>query len=306
MRTPAAPTIGIRPGSYQSKKQIQMTDWKPNIFEFLDYRAYLQAYYDAAKENLPAFSYRYFARRAGLSSPSFLRHVMRGERNIGNTAENFARALELNEEETRFFTLLVEFDQAESEREANQAYEKLAASRRFRSARRIDHAMFDYLSHWYYPVIREMVAREDFREDAAWIASQLMPSIEPEQAEEALDVLLELGLLVRDEDGGLHRGESSVTTGHEVRSLAIANYHRQMLGRAGESIELIPREYRDLGAMTVCISPATIRELKKRVHEFRELLFEICERDESQEVVFQINTQLFPLSKLPSDLDGHE
>ncbi len=283
-----------------------MTEWKPNIFEFLDYRAYLRAYYKAAKENVSAFSYRYFARRAGLSSPSFLRHVMRGERNIGTTTKNFTDALELNEEETQFFILLVDFDQAETEREADQAFEKLAANRRFRNARRLSQAMFEYLSHWYYPAIREMVARVDFQEDSAWIASQLMPSIKPEEAEVAISTLLDLGLVERSDDGRLRRGESSVTTGHEVRSLAIANYHRQMLERAGESIELIPREYRDLGAMTVCISPATIREVKQRVHTFRELLFEICESDDSPQVVFQINTQIFPLSALPEEDVGDE
>jgi uncharacterized protein (TIGR02147 family) len=283
-----------------------MSDWKPNIFDFLDYRAFLRAYYEAAKANTSAFSYRYFARKAGLSSPSFLRHVMRGERNIGDTVENFAKALELNAEETQFFRLLIDFDQAETDRERNRAFEKLAASRRFRTARRIDQAMFDYLSHWYYPAIREMVARPDFDEEPAWIAGQLTPRIEPEQAETALEVLLDLGLVVRDDSGTLVRGEASVTTEHEVRSLAIANYHRQMLERAGESIELIPREYRDLAAMTVCISPETIGELKERVHAFRELVFELCDSDEEPQVVFQINTQLFPLSSLPDDVSGDD
>lgn len=283
-----------------------MEDWKPNIFEFLDYRAYLEAYYEAAKEHVPAFSYRYFARRAGLSSPSFLRHVIRGERNIGTTAKNFARALELDDEERRFFFMLVDFGQAETEREANQAFEKLAASQRFRKARRIDRGMFQYLSHWYYPAIREMVARPDFQEDPAWIAQQLMPAIDAEQAGEALETLEDLELIDRDEQGRLRRHDISVTTGHEVRSLAIANYHRQMLERAGESIELIPRQYRDLGAMTVCISKSTIGELKERVHAFRELLLEICDRDEAHEVVFQINTQLFPLSVLPETIDGDD
>ncbi|QDG49450.1 TIGR02147 family protein [Persicimonas caeni] len=283
-----------------------MSDWKPNIFDFLDYRAFLRAYYEAAKANTSAFSYRYFARKAGLSSPSFLRHVMRGERNIGDTVENFAKALELNAEETQFFRLLIDFDQAETDRERNRAFEKLAASRRFRTARRIDQAMFDYLSHWYYPAIREMVARPDFDEDPAWIAGQLTPNIEPEQAETALEVLLDLGLVVREDSGTLVRGEASVTTEHEVRSLAIANYHRQMLERAGESIEIIPREYRDLAAMTVCISPETIGELKERVHAFRELVFELCDSDEEPQVVFQINTQLFPLSSLPDDVSGDD
>jgi uncharacterized protein (TIGR02147 family) len=278
------------------------TDWKPNIFEFLDYRAYLRAYYEAAKANMPAFSYRYFARKAQLSSPSFLRHVMRGERNIGNTIEQFSRGLGLDDEEAAFFELLVEFEQAESSGERNQAFEELAANRRFRSARRIDRGMFEYLSHWYYPAIREMIARPDFREDATWIANQLVPTISHEQAGEALEVLLELELVRRDNHGRLQRGEPSLTTEHEVRSLAIANYHRQMLERAGDSIENVPRDFRDLGAMTVCISPRTITELKARVHAFRELLFELCESDTDPQVVFQINTQLFPLSVLPDDI----
>lgn len=42
--------------------------WKPDIFEFLDYRAFLGAYYEAAKANQPQFSYRYFSRRAGFAS----------------------------------------------------------------------------------------------------------------------------------------------------------------------------------------------------------------------------------------------
>lgn len=280
-----------------------MTDWTPDIFGYLDYRAFLRDYYAAGKEHSASFSYRYFARKAGLSSPSFLRHVMRGERNLGDTVDNFTKAIGFDDEEAEFFRLLVDFNQAETDAEKNRAFEKVAASRRFRNARRIDRGMFEYLSHWYYPAIREMAARPDFREDPAWIADQLMPRISEDEAAAALDDLLDLGLLERDDDGRIVRGDPSLTTEHEVRSLAIANYHRQMLERAGESIETVPREARDLAAMTVCISRESITELKRRVHEFREILFEYCDRDKDPEVVFQINTQLFPLSQLPDAED---
>lgn len=276
-----------------------MTNWKPDIHAYVDYREYLGDYYDAAKANLPAFSYRYFARRAGISSPSFLRHVIRGERNLGDAADQFADALELDDEERRFFKLLVDFNQAETREEKNEAFEKVAASRRFRAARRLDQGMFAYLSYWYYPAIREMIARPDFEESPEWIAGQLTPSIAPAQAEEALETLLDLGLVVRDSDGRLSRGESSVATQHEVRSLAIANYHRQMLERAGASIELVARQWRDLGAMTACVSVENITELKRRIHEFRELVFELCEAEQPREVVIQFNSQLFPLSSIP-------
>ncbi len=278
-------------------------EWKPDIFEYVDYRAYLRAYYDAAKQHSSVFSYRYFARRAGVSSPSFLRHVMRGERNIGNTAGQFARALELSAEETEFFKLLVEFDQGENAEQKNVAFEKIAASRGFRTARHIDRDMFQYLSHWYYPAIREMVARPDFDEDPVWIGSQLQPPVSVPEVQEALEVLLGLGLVERKR-GKLVRGEASVSTGHEVRSLAIGNYHRQMLQRASESIELFSSEHRDLGAMTTCISHATLLDIKSRIHEFRELVFALCEQDEVHEVVVQFNTQLFPLTRIPEAEDA--
>ncbi len=278
--------------------------WTPDIYEFLDYREYLGAYYEAAKENVPAFSYRYFSRRAGYSSPNYLKLVMDGERNLTEkSTHQMIKGLGLEGEEARFFRALVNFNQATSAREKNEYFEEVSASRRFRSARRIDRSMFEYLSCWYYPAIREMAARDDFRDDPAWIGRQLFPRVPAKKVREALDLLLELGLLERDEDGAIVRGEPALTTGHEVRSLAIGNYHRQMLERAAESIDTVPREMRDVSGMTVCIDAATVAEIKGRIHTFREQLMEICERetDEDKSLLYQICFQLFPLSRWESE-----
>lgn len=280
-----------------------MDAWAPNIYEYIDYRAFLGDYYVAAKSNNSAFSYRYFARKAGYSSPNFLKLVIDGKRNLSpDSIDRFSIALRLNRSEKRFFADLVAFDQAETPRDRNRAFERVAASRRFRSARRLDNGFFEYLSNWYYPVIREMTARADFEEDPAWIAAELYPPIKPAEAARALELLLELGLVVRDEDGVLTRGEPSLTTGHEVRSLAIGNYHRQMLERAADSIEIVKRERRDISATTVCISMELVPELKQRIHGFREVINDLCDRDPSPDTVYQLNIQLFPLT----DPDGPE
>jgi len=126
--------------------------WAPDIFSYLDYRAYLNDYYVAAKQNTRAFSYRYFARRAGYSSPNMLKRVIDGERNLtGESVQRFADALKLSPAEQRFFDHLVSFNQADTAEEKNQAFEAIAASRRFRAARQIDHHFFLYLSRWYIP-----------------------------------------------------------------------------------------------------------------------------------------------------------
>ncbi len=274
-----------------------------NVFEFLDYRAFLRAYYAAEKARKPAFSHRFFSRLAGLKSPNFLKLVMDGERNLGpETVPKFSHAMGLSGEAATFFADLVTFTQADSVADKNRAFERISASRRFRSARRIEGDLFKYLSHWYYPAIRELAARVDFQENPKWIAAQLVPKISVPDATSALNLLLSLGLLVRDIDTGkIMRGEPTLTTEHQSLSLATINFHRQMLERASASIENTPRERRDLAALTVCVGPATAALVKERIHRFREEMTQLCDADTSGTMVYQLNVQWFPLSVAPGE-----
>ena len=277
-----------------------------NVFEFLDYRAFLRAFYAAEKLRKPAFSHRYFSRQAGLKSPNFLKLVMDGERNLGNeTVPKFVQAIGLTGEAAQFFSDLVMFNQADTVAEKNRAFERISASRRFRSAKRIEGDLFRYLSHWYYPAIRELAARPDFNEAPKWIATHLRPKISETDAKSALNLLLSLGLLVRDEQTGkIVRGEPTLTTDHQtVRSLAVTNFHRQMLERASDSIESVKAIHRDLAALTVCVSPETSAVVKERIHRFREELTQICDADTKGTVVYQLNVQWFPLSAVPGEED---
>ncbi len=279
-----------------------------NPFEFLDYRAYLRAHYHAEKERRPAFSHRFFSRQAGLKSPNFLKLVMDGERNLGpETVPKFIKALGLVGEAAAFFADLVAFNQADTVAEKNRAFERISASRRFRMAKRIDGDLFRYLSYWYYPAIRELAARSDFQESPKWIASQLRPKVTPAEAGAALNLLLSLGLLVRDGGTGrIVRGEPTLTTDHQVRSLGARNFHRQMLERASDSIETVKAVHRDLAALTVCVSTETAAVVKDRIHKFREELTQICDADagSSGAVVYQLNIQWFPLSAIPGEEGG--
>jgi uncharacterized protein (TIGR02147 family) len=270
----------------------------PAVFDFLDYRAYLRGYYEAHKRTRAGFSFRTFSKRAGLRSPNFFKLVMDGDRNVGaETVPKFADALGLKGSEREFFADLVAFDQAADSAEKNRAFERIAASRRFRTARRIDGMLLTYLSHWYNPVIRELAARADFQEDPKWIAKRLRPTISPSQAAQSLELLQSLGLLQRDAASGRWvRGEPTLTTEHEVSAIGTANFHKQMLQRAAESIDDIPAKLRDLAALTVCVSAKTAAQVKERIHQFREALTELCDAEPEGTTVYQLNVQWFPLS----------
>lgn len=275
------------------------------VYDYLDYRAYLRAYYEAAKRTRRSFSFRAFSKLAGLRSPNFLKLVMEGERNLGSdSVTRFSTALGHDGAEAEFFADLVAFGQASSLADKNRAFERLAASRRFRAARRIDGDLLAYLSHWYHPAIRELAAREDFRDDPRWVAARIRPRISAAEASESLKLLLSLGLLVKDEASGLiSRGEPTLTTEHEVKRMGAAAFHRQMIERAAESIETVPARERDLAALTVCVSPETAAEVKRRIHQFRESLAELCDADQNAQLVYQLNVQWFPLSLAPKEED---
>ena len=296
--------LGRMAAARQAPKKTR--DVGVSVYDFLDHRAYLAAYYQAAKRTKPSFSFRMFSKLAGLRSPNFLKLVIDGERNLGaDSVGRFAQALGLEGADAEFFADLVAFGQAQTLAEKNRAFEGIASSRRFRAARRIDGELFAYLSHWYNPAIRELAARDDFSEDPRWIATQLRPRITPTEAAEAMKLLLSLGLLVRDEKTGRPvRGEPTLTTEHEVRSLGAAAFHRQMLERAAQSIESVPRELRDLAALTVCVSPETVALVKQRIHQFRESLTELCDADAQGNTVYQLNVQWFPLSVAPESQGG--
>jgi uncharacterized protein (TIGR02147 family) len=269
-----------------------------DVFAYLDFRAFLRDYYEDRKRAGRGFSYRNFSRRAGLKSPNYLKLVIDGERNLSpDMAERFAEACGLKHDEVRYFVDLVAFGQASSLTERNQHYARLTGFQRYRNAHKLDLAHAAYYSAWYMPAIRELAARTDFRDDPAWIARQLSPPIATSEAARALDTLLELGLLVRETDGTIRQTDALLSTGPETRGLHIASYHRMMMHRAMESIDLIAPQHRDISSLTLCLGAEGLRAFKERIQRFRKELLELSALETDPEQVVQINFQLFPLTK---------
>ena len=277
-----------------------------HVFAYLDYREFLRDLYARKKATDRGFSHRAFSKRAGLRSTNYLHLVMQGKRNLSpEMAVSFARGCGLVENEATYFCELVTFTQANTTDERNQAYDRLARHRQFRSVHQLGVAQAAYHSSWYMPAIRELAQREDFRgEDPAWIARTLEPAISPLEARSALATLLELGLLAKDESGRIRQADELVTTGPGPLGHHVVNYHRAMLARASEAIDRIPREEREISSVTLCVSHDTLLRLKARIREFRRELLQLAELEGEPERVVQINFQLFPLSKKEDPKDA--
>jgi len=269
----------------------------PDVFAHDDYRAYLRAYYACKKAQGRGFSLRVFSRKAGLTSSNYLKLVMDGDRNLSaEMAERFAAACGLEGAQADYFAALVALGQAKSHKERERAYQQLKAFRRFRKVHPLDGMYEAYHAHWYIPAIRELAVRGDFREDPKWIASTLMPAISARQASRALSVLCKLGLLVKDDSGKLQQAHALVETPDRPLGHHVVRFHRAMMERAAEALDLVPREQREIASLTLCLSPARLRSLKARLSRLRSDLLHEYTADRDATRVVQLNFQLFPLS----------
>jgi uncharacterized protein (TIGR02147 family) len=268
----------------------------PDIFSALDYRKWLGDWFEWKKTSNPRYSHRLFARKAGQSSPSTLIQIIDGSRNLSELARaGFIKALDLDEEEARFFDRLVTVDQGATPRIRSKALEEVLATQRFRDARPLEGDLAQVLARWHYAAIYELASCGDFEEDPSWIASTIRPPISPEQATEALELLERVGMLLRDESGRLRPHAPRLEALSGLQGLVMNRYQAAMLKLAHDAVYDVREEERLIMGFTTAIDSEKLPELKQRVQQFMGELFGHCSSEKADRVV-QLSLAFFPLS----------
>lgn len=272
---------------------------KPDLFAYLDYRAFLADAFRVRQAADSKLSYRSFAKAAGYSSPNLLQLILAGKRDLGPAhIPGTVKALRLNRQEADFFASLVGFGQAEDFEEKIFHYQRMMRSRRYGASKAVEKGQFRYFEAWYHPAVRELLVHREFDGDPAWIAGRVVPPITPAQAKGSIALMESLGLVRRDPaTGRWAHAEAAIATPAEVGSLAAGNYHRAVLRLAAASIEAFGPAERDLRAVTLGVPRSAIPALKRRMEEFWRDLVALGNGGGDVEEVVQVSLQLFPLSR---------
>lgn len=273
---------------------------RPVLFQYDDFRVYLRDWFAWMKSVKSGFSHRVFSRLTGFKAPNQLLLVIQGKRNVAlNTVGKYFTALKLKQSERKYFELLVKFNQADDMVAKNEYFRELSTFW-LKKGSLLEPKQQKYLSNWYYAAIREMVNLKDFKEDGYWIARRLGGLVTPPQARRAFEVLLELGLLKRNEQGKLVQDSHYVTTGDEIESVGAYLYHDQMIKLARESLRTKPSSERNLTALTFTMRKADYESVVAEIHEFRKKLVSLLQNRPSSagdEILYQLNIHLFPMTK---------
>jgi len=269
-----------------------------SIYGYTDYRAYLKDFYEFKKDSARGYSYRSFSKAAGFSSPNFLKLVIDGKRNISNEAiDKFIKGLRLNPQMGKYFRSLVKMNQSKADKEKLEYFEELKGLTPHAKKRQLNVDEFQYLSHWLYPVLRELIELKEFRDDPYWISRKLKGKVNVAEISKALNWLIKSGFIEKQEDGTYTANDNMVLTSDEVKNLAIRNYHRQMLDQAKETLEELDVTEREFGALTFTLPDTALDELKFKLKNFRRDLHTWAMQaaeDSSSSMVVQVNLQMYP------------
>ncbi len=283
----------------ESEEKLSTETSVPNLFDYFDYREFLQDYYQFHKKRNSAYSYRLFARKAKLGSPNYLKLVVDGKRRITDrTLYQFARGLGLNRDEEKYFRELVMYQEVsdpDSKELHLRSLLKYQEKQRTPTPLRADRIKF--LLDWHHAVIRELVLNTDFREDPVWIARRLGNKISEAQARESLDLLVRLKFLERNSDGKLEQKEPLLTSSDEVPSHVIRSLHRTYLRKAINSIFSVPMEKRELSGLVLSIPGNRLKEIKEELKEFRKKLNRKYGLDKNGDEVCFVGLYLFPVTQ---------
>ncbi|HEX3019135.1 MAG TPA: TIGR02147 family protein [Chitinispirillaceae bacterium] len=269
-----------------------------SIFEFIDYRRFLAEYYQSKKKTARYFSYRYFSQKIGINSPSFLKHVIDGQRNLTpQMTERFAKALGFSPKEKKFFYNLVLFNQATTSVEKQEYYSVLRSMISAVKESVLGADQYDFYVNWYTPVIRELICLYNFDDNYDLMASILKPRIEAFQAKAAVTLLLRLKLVEKLENGGYKQTSSAIVADDSVTSIAIRTFTRNMIDHSRIALDTIDKTSRHISGITMGISPQAYELLTAEIEAFKDRVKFIVNNDRKSSRIYQMNISLFPVSE---------
>lgn len=276
-----------------------------NIFEYVNYRAFLADFLSNKREENPAFSHRAILQRIGVSSSGFLSNVLAGKKNLSSAQRTrLSKVLKLPKKESLYFENLVQFNQAKTLDEKNEFFDRMV-SLRTATAKKLSQAQQSIFAKWYFVFVHEMLSFSRIQgmgneECYAEIARKLDPPIKPSEAASAIQELETMGLVKKNEEGFYKPCDAYLSTGNEVKSLELANFQLRTMDLAKRALEKISVEERDISVLTMSLSQDGFRRIKSEIQNFRKNLAKIALEDRDANRVYQCNFQFFPVTKKES------
>jgi uncharacterized protein (TIGR02147 family) len=280
----------------------------PDVLDYLEYREFLKDWFVESKKDNRFTSYRYLGQKTGVD-PAWLVRVFQKEGHLNEEAlPAFIRLCGFDDRRAEYFRILYRFCKTKAKSSLSELYCRLMELREM-EARVLTSPEFMYFGNWACTALRALIGISENTSDLHAVANHLNPPISQNDARNALEVLKQLKLIEKDGHGGWNITQQIVTTGGEVKSSAVRDFHRRTLELAQESLDRHPIAERDVSSIVFTVDQADIPEFKQRIEDFRRGLLQFAKKSEHANRVYALNVSMFPLSEVvenPSSSDPKE
>ncbi|MFZ4715018.1 MAG: DUF4423 domain-containing protein [Bacteriovoracaceae bacterium] len=242
----------------------------------LDLVELLNIEFDRKCEKNSSYSLRAYARDLGVQAAT-LSHVMRRKRVASpEFKKKIYLGLKLSFEQKKFLE-----GQGDDIARFNQR----------------DLDLFISLSEWYFDAICELVRVKGFQSSHSYVARRL--GISEEEASSSIKRLFELGLLKETPNKTwVDSNENSIVYGGDQTHFALQKLQRQLLEKAIEALETIPKKEREQASMVMAINKKDLPEAREKIKSFHQDLCKLMQRpNRESDEVYQLVTAFFPLTK---------
>jgi len=269
----------------------------PDLHDYANYRLWLrEVFAHGRREANLKLQHKALLAGMGISSSGFLSNVVAGRKNLSPTQiRRLAELLELSEPDTLYFEAMVHYCQGRDAVEKAQWFERMSQLQNVR-IRQLEPQHLSLFSRTELVFLYELLTFIKPEGNLQALGERFDPVLPVSKVEAALRDLETLGLLERDSRGNLHVTDAAVTSGQEVRSEDLANFHRRTMAMARRSLRRTPAAERDLSVLTLGLSQEGFRRIKTELSHLRRKLVSIALEENQPERVYQLNFHLFPVT----------
>jgi len=261
-----------------------------------DYRDFLKEYYDRRKAEMPLYSYRMMGDKLGLDS-SYLYRVLQKKQHLPAHALPAAKdILALSGRQAEYFELLYSAAVTKDKGKREELMAK-ALSLRDVHLHSLQQAELKLLENWWIPAVRAYLELNGGVVNLKQIAKDICPPITEAQAKEAVDILLEVGLVKKMASGKLALTDAHLTVGGPEKGKAVRHFQREVLHLAAESLENTPVEERNISTLTLSVDQACFDDLGDMLKEFRRLIQKRVDGAKNPDRVMQLSMAFYPVAR---------
>jgi uncharacterized protein (TIGR02147 family) len=269
-----------------------------NIYEYIDYKKYLNDWRKAEKRRNPGLTHEYLCFALGQKNRSFFNDLEMGRKLISpGVLERLTDLLGLNGIEAKYFRALVGYGQPTTFQEKEFWFEQIVEMNNS-PKKLIEKETFQYFKEWWHAAIRSVLDTVKMNTDYTMLAKKLYGRITPKQAQESIELLSHLELIKKNQLGYWEPTDKIITTGDNVKDECLQRYQLANLLILRQILEDGKAGTHDSSLLTLSVTKKGLERILNRIRQLRSEIISIAHKDEgAADRVYHVAIHAYPISK---------